>query len=122
MAAHRGHHGVVEQLLNRNADLLHGNRNPGLEREAAPLSLAIDGNHKRIVNMLLDHGADPNYRINSWEPVFFRAVQIPGVLRLVLNRGADPKICNKSYESVHIRALETGTLAASGYLTARDSF
>lgn len=114
LAAHRGHLGVVKQLLHYNADLY---EEPAEKRVANPLFLAIDGAHKSIVNTLLDHGADPNhridgYRIDNSETVLFKAVRTPETFQLLLNRGADPQIQTKRGESVLVRALETRSITA----------
>lgn len=126
LAAHRGHYAAFEVLLKHTIEsdksLLHG-------RQPTPLLSAIDGSHKQLVSMLLDHGADPNHRIPPHNaPVFFEAVQVPEILELLLDRGADPGLTadygveGVHYESVFVRALSTGSLASAYILQQRASF
>ncbi|KAJ5192153.1 hypothetical protein N7449_008295 [Penicillium cf. viridicatum] len=126
LAAHQGHYGAFELLLNH---AIESDKSLLYRRQPTPLLSAIDGAQKRIVSMLLDHGADPNRRIPPHNtPVLFEAVQVPEILELLLDRGADPGLNTEYgveevyYESVFMRALSTGSLAAAHILQQRASF
>lgn len=126
LAAHRGHYGAFELLLNH---AIESDKSLLYRVHPTPLLSAIDGSQKRIVSMLLDHGADPNHRIPPHNtPVFFEAVQVPEILELLLDRGADPRLNTEygveevHYESVFMRALGTGSLASAHILQQSASF
>lgn len=126
LAAHRGHHGAFELLLNHAIESDKSLLNGG---EPTPLLAAIDSSQKWMVNMLLDHGANPNHRVPPNNvPVFFEAVQTPEILEVLLDRGADIGlkanygVGEVYYDSVFVRALRTGSIAAAQILQQRASF
>ncbi|CAI7614540.1 unnamed protein product [Penicillium pancosmium] len=126
LAAHRGHHDTVQLLLNHEteASVIESLLN---EREPTPLLLAIGGSHKRIINMLLDKGADPNHLTAGLIPVFFRAIDTPEILEVLFNRGANPELEGKRLysdykESIYVYALAAGNLSTVEFLQRRFSF
>ncbi|KAJ5157602.1 uncharacterized protein N7482_008702 [Penicillium canariense] len=96
LAARRGHHGVVDLLLNYTHSC--GNKML-LEKESTALLLAIQGSHKQIVT-----------------------VETPEIFQLLLDRGADPGINADFDESVFVRALRTGSQATVDILARRMAF
>ncbi|KAJ5115998.1 hypothetical protein N7456_000346 [Penicillium angulare] len=126
LAAHRGHGDIVDLLLDHNdrPEVLNSLLN---ERCPNPLFAAIDGNHLKIANTLLNHGANPNIRMGGREPVFFKAVQAPEILKLLFDHGLDLALRSSDssvYPGVLIyeRALCDGNLATLDLLQQKYSF
>jgi ankyrin repeat protein len=109
LAAHSGHADVVEFLLDKGAD-------PNAARAGfAALHAAIMRRDERMVGALLNHGADPNLKLQTWTPTrrssddfnfapqlvgatpFWLAARFtePNVMRLLLKHGADPLFVHK---------------------------
>ncbi|KAL3450350.1 hypothetical protein BJX65DRAFT_270605 [Aspergillus insuetus] len=51
--------------------------------------MATRSGHAEIVEILLDHGANPNF-INGDQLVVYYAIRHEDIFKLLLNRGADP--------------------------------
>lgn len=88
LACFFGHYDVAEYLLKAGAAPNSSARN-GLK--AAPLHSAAAGKHIRIVNLLLQHGADPNLREQNGFTPLHAAAQNGDVetIRALLLGGAD---------------------------------
>jgi FOG: Ankyrin repeat len=93
LAADRGHYSTVQLLLSYNA-----NYNPPWRyEEPFPLLHAVASGHLDIVELLLDHGAEPN-GIGRWYdrskdigdlPCIYWALGHPEIFHFLLDRGAD---------------------------------
>lgn len=104
LAAHGGHVGLAEFLLDRGAD-------PNAAQAGfAPLHEAVMRNDLRMATALLAHGADPNQRLLTWTPTrrasrdlhyppplvgaspFWLAARFArtDLMRLLADHGADP--------------------------------
>ncbi|KAJ5710588.1 hypothetical protein N7488_004744 [Penicillium malachiteum] len=97
-AASLGHEFLVESILDMGADIMLASGKPGL--------IALEGaaayGEIRTVRLLLDRGADPNYRDrDGWSAIHWAAEQgHRDVLLLLLERGADIHAVNTSGTSV----------------------
>lgn len=119
LAAHRGHHQVVELLFRHGAKF---HEKPGGGQEPCPLYLDIAGKHRRIVEMLLDHGASPDWRDSNGYPVLFRAAGASDIFELLLDRGADPELRSNDGGSIIARALSSGSIPTVEILRRRNIF
>lgn len=93
LAADRGHYSTVQLLLSYNASY----NPPSRYEEPFPLLHAVASGHLDIVELLLDHGAEPN-GIGRWYdrskdigdlPCIYWALRHPEIFRFLLDRGAD---------------------------------
>ena len=110
LAAHSGYGGLVRLLLERGADA-----NDAAAGFTA-LHEAIMRRDEKMVALLLDHGADPDVRLQTWTPTrrsskdfhfgpelvgatpFWLAARFtePGAMRLLLEYGADPLFVHRA--------------------------
>ena len=108
MAAHAGHTDLVELLLGAGATP----DPPGPEPGFTALHAAILRRNDRMVQALLDHGADPNAPVRFWTPTrrssrdwnfnpefvgatpFWLAARAtaPAIMRLLVQHGANPRV------------------------------
>jgi ankyrin repeat protein len=95
LACYFGHYDTAEYLIKAGAPVNSPARN---ELKAAPLHSAAAGGHRKIVQLLLDHNADPNLREQGGFTPLHAAAQNGDVeiLRALLMGGAD--LTNKSTE------------------------
>lgn len=93
LAAGRGHYSTVQLLLSYNASY----NPPSKYEDPFPLLHAVASGHLDIVELLLNHGAEPN-GIGRWHccqkevgdlPCIYWAVKYPEIFGLLLDRGAD---------------------------------
>lgn len=110
----RGHHHIVEQLLRYNADA-----NPPSATTLAPIVLAVSKGNFRIVQSLLDHGADPNTRDGYLTPILFNAIPFESIFELLLDRGADQYTKTNYGLDIFERALSSGNPHLVRILLAR---
>src|SRR6267378_5772759 len=123
LAAHSGLGDVVEFLLDKGADP--NAAGPGF----TALHEAIMRRDEKMVNTLLDHGADANTPLRTWTPTrrssddfnfapelvgakpFWLAARFsePGVMRLLLAHGADPLFVH------HSEHMTGGTAGNNGF-------
>ena len=115
IAAERGHHHIVEQLLRYNADA-----NPPSATTLAPIVLAVSKGNVRISQSLLDHGADPNTRDAYGSPILFKAMPFESIFELLLDRGADPNTkANYGRVDIFEETLSSGNPQLVGILLAK---
>ena len=109
LAAHGGHRGLLEFLLDEGAD-------PNAAQAGfAPLHEAVMRNDARMTAALLAHGADPDRRLLTWTPTrrasrdlhypppfvgaspFWLAARFArtGLMRLLAAHGADPRFVHE---------------------------
>jgi ankyrin repeat domain-containing protein 50 len=99
-AAARGHHlAAVEYLLSIGADVDQLSGRTGHTLHAACRTESEDG--KRVIEMLLEHGVDPNLRAGKYETALQAAAKhgCLGIVKLLLASGADPTIRGGKYGS-----------------------
>jgi uncharacterized protein len=137
LAAHSGFTDIVEFLLDKGANV--NSDKAGF----AALHEAIMLRDEKLVQVLLDHGADANVQLRTWTPVrrtsadhhfepelvgstpFWLAARFtePQVMRLLLKHGADPMFVHHSDKVVegrsgtafeHRRESTTALMAAAG--------
>ena len=110
LAAHSGHGGLVDFLLEKGAD-------PNAAAAGfSALHAAIMRRDEQTVGALLAHGADPNAPLRTWTPTrrsskdfnfgpelvgatpFWLAARFsqPGVMRLLVKHGADPLFVHRA--------------------------
>jgi ankyrin repeat protein len=59
----------------------------------APLTIAAQEGHIEVVELLLNRGANPNWRTSEFGYTALRSgIEHPGVIRVLLSRGANPNI------------------------------
>ncbi|KAK7917798.1 hypothetical protein PG985_011406 [Apiospora marii] len=102
--------GVVEHLLKAGADhrvcdnSFAGGKKP-------PLFHAVDAENGGAIDLLLEHGASPNQRYDSWggEPYFaalVRGATPPEWIELLLSRGADANMLDNWLQPLVVVALK----------------
>lgn len=84
-AAKHGQKSTAEQSLQGGGDI------NVVDDEVTPLYLAAKNSHVELVRLLLEHGADPNFKGSSnWTPLFEAAANgDEDIVRLMIQRGAD---------------------------------
>jgi ankyrin repeat protein len=135
MAAHAGFDDLVAFLLEKSAD-------PNQSSAGfSPLHAAIMRRDERMVNALLEFGANPNAPVESWTPTrrsskdynfnpelvgatpFWLAARVaaPRVMRLLVDYGADPLVVHRGEHVVDTRGgyehkidTTTAVMAATG--------
>ncbi|KAK4474487.1 hypothetical protein MN116_001637 [Schistosoma mekongi] len=82
-AARTGHLEVVQLFLERGVAI----DQPTSHNDANALSLACSGGHAKMVEFLLQHGADPQYQLRDGSTMLIEAARSgnPAVLRLILD-------------------------------------
>jgi len=123
----------VESYLSANeVNLNQGNTNGGF----CPLTAAVELGSNELVEVLLDHGADPNYYADHDGPALGRAIEcavddwdvaspragVPslGTVRLLVDRGADPRRPWKDGSTAYDLAQDYGFEAALSYFRRRE--
>ena len=112
LACFFGNVDVAEYLVKAGASINSKSHN-GLK--AAPLQSAAAGGHRKIVKMLLDHGADPNIR-EQWGHTALHAAAENGdeeMIRVLLYGGADLTLKNNQGKTALDLAMEAGHEKAS---------
>lgn len=121
LAARGGHLGVVQILLRYNANL---HDVSGIQK-TSPLWEAILSNHRHVVQALLDHGANPNYRHPNGDSALFMAVDTnPEIFQLLLDHGADSDLAaNHPWDMTLLaKALSSGSIESVEALRPGISF
>jgi ankyrin repeat protein len=116
LAGHRGDAAAALELINRH---------PGIAQ--AGLYEAVHQGHHNVVELLVDHGADPAkpWRWSCWYTPLMHALRYPAprydTAQLLLDRGVKPDQTNGlGMTALHILARE-GTLEAAGWLLDRGA-
>jgi uncharacterized protein len=107
LACFFGHYDIAEYLIKAGAPLNSMARN---ELKAAPLHSAVAGRHERIVQLLLDHGSDPNGREQGGFTPLHVAAQNGDVeiIRALLLGGADLTHKSEDGKTAMDVAMEAG--------------
>ncbi len=103
IAASRGHHDIVELLLERGADP--NAREPDAPRGKALLEAAFHG-HTATARLLLEHGADPNGNVDSTGTAFHHARKNPELYELMKSYGGRSDIIPPISAAVNANNLE----------------
>jgi ankyrin repeat protein len=107
LACFFGHYDVAEYLVKAGAGI---NSRSVNRLKAAPIQSATSRGHRKIVKMLLDHGADPNIREQGGFTPLHAAAQNGDdeMLRVLLYGGADLTIAGNNGKTALDLALEAG--------------
>ena len=107
LACYFGHFDTAEYLIKAGAPVNSPARN---DLKAAPLHSAAAGGHQKIVQLLLDHHADPNLREQSGFTPLHAAAQNGDVeiIRALLMGGADLTMKSTEGKSAMDVAMEAG--------------
>jgi len=107
LASFFGHYDVAEYLVKAGASINSKSHN-GLK--AAPIQSAAAGGHRKIVRMLLEHGADPNIREQGGYTPLHAAAQNGDAetIRALLYGGADLTLTSHDGKSALDLAMEAG--------------
>lgn len=95
------HSGLLQIVLAHGGD---ANELGGIGGEETPLFVAARNGRRDMVELLLEHGADPNARCGDGITVLHTAEPWPDVLRVLANAGAEPT--TPRLETAVLRALE----------------
>lgn len=107
LACFFGHVDVAEYLVKAGAGI---NSRSNNRLKAAPIQSAASRGHRKIVRMLLEHGADPNIREQGGYTPLHAAAQNGDdeMIRLLLYGGADLTIASNNGKTALDLALEAG--------------
>lgn len=107
LACFFGHFDVAEYLVKAGAGI---NSRSNNRLKAAPIQSAAARGHRKIVRMLLEHGADPNIREQGGYTPLHAAAQNGDdeMIRLLLYGGADLTIASNNGRTALDLALEAG--------------
>ncbi|KAL5093284.1 hypothetical protein Trisim1_011088 [Trichoderma cf. simile WF8] len=90
VAAHEGHHDVVQLLLANGADVnVISKSGGGWKRSSTALEAAAMRGHLSVVQLLLANGADPKLPGNDWALLQAAENGHAAVVQLLLTKGAD---------------------------------
>lgn len=103
IAAGRGHHEIVELLLERGADP--NAPEPDAPRGKALLEAAFHG-HAATAGLLLEHGADPNGNVDSTGTAFHHARKDPDLYELMKSYGGRADIIPPISAAVNANNLD----------------
>lgn len=103
IAASRGHHDIVELLLERGADP--NAPEPDAPRGKALLEAAFHG-HTATAELLLEHGADPNGNVDSTGTAFHHARKNPDLYELMKSYGGRADIIPPISAAVNANNLD----------------
>ncbi|MDE2888954.1 MAG: ankyrin repeat domain-containing protein [Gemmatimonadota bacterium] len=103
IAAGRGHHDIVELLLENGADP--NAPEPDAPRGKALLEAAFHG-HTATAELLLEHGADPNGNVDSTGTAFHHARKHPELYELMKSYGGRTDIIPPISAAVNANDLE----------------
>ena len=107
LACFFGHVDVAEYLVKAGAGI---NSRSNNRLKAAPIQSSASRGHRKIVRMLLEHGADPNIREQGGYTPLHAAAQNGDdeMIRLLLYGGADLTIASNNGKTALDLALEAG--------------
>lgn len=107
LACFFGHFDVAEYLVKAGAAINAVSHN---RLKVAPIQSAAAGGHRKIVKMLLEHGADPNIREQGGFTPLHAAAQNGDeeMIRILLFGGADLTITSDSGKSALDLAIDAG--------------
>ena len=107
LACFFGHFDVAEYLVKAGAGI---NSRSNNRLKAAPIQSAASRGHRKIVRMLLEHGADPNIREQGGYTPLHAAAQNGDdeMIRLLIYGGADLTIASNNGRTALDLALEAG--------------
>jgi uncharacterized protein len=107
LACFFGHFDVAEYLVRAGASINSRSHN---RLKAAPIQSAAAGGYRKVVKMLLDHGADPNIREQGGYTPLHAAAQNGDeeMIRVLLYGGADLTIASNNGKTALDLAIEAG--------------
>jgi ankyrin repeat protein len=111
LAAFFGHKEIAQAMLNAGAEVNAVTKNA---MQNQPLHAATAGRHGAIVELLLQHGANPNARQHGGWTALHAAAQAgdAALIRLLLQNGADPGARAENNQTALDLALTRGHQAA----------
>ena len=112
LACFFGHSDVAEYLVKAGASINSRSHN---RLKAAPIQSATARGHRKIVKLLLEHGADPNIREQGGYTPLHAAAQNGDdeIIRVLLFGGADLTIASNNGKTALDLAIEAGHEKAS---------
>jgi len=120
LAAYLGHRDLVEYLLSKSADADQTGKN---RSKFTALTGAVASGRREVVRILLEAGADPNYRYaGGFTPVLEAAARgdIP-LLELLTAHGRDGTVETEQGRTAVALALENGHVDAAEWLRRREA-